>query len=412
MIYAPRPCRSCGNRLESLVDLGFVTLSGFVRPGEDRDRAPLVVGVCPNCKLVQLKHTVTRDALFRRYWYQSGINEAMRAELHSIVDEAVARLPPFEAGDAVLDIGANDGTLLARYSAHDPHVLRVAYEPAQNLQGALHAYAPVVVPDYFPEQYGAVKGLEGRVKVITAIAMVYAVDDLEPFLRAVTALLHEDGIWVVQFQDLAGMLRSCAFDNICHEHLTYPSLTSFSKLVAPFGLHVIDAEERAINGGSYRLTVARTHHQASPCVSALRQREAIAEDWEALEAFEGRVQERVAQIRAALSAYRSQGQVIDLYGASTKANTLLQVCKLDRRWLRQAWERSPEKVGRRTAGSEIPIVSEDEGRANPPAALLVGIWQFRDTVIAREHDYLRAGGRMIFPLPRVDVVQEVPVHAA
>jgi NDP-4-keto-2,6-dideoxyhexose 3-C-methyltransferase len=49
-------------------------------------------------------------------------------------------------------------------------------------------------------------------------------------------------------------------------------------------------------------------------------------------------------------------------------------------------------------------VSEETGRADPPAALLVGIWQFRDAILAREQAFLDHGGALIFPLPTVDQV--------
>jgi len=415
MIYSRRPCRSCGDRLDPLVDLGSIALTGFPAPDEeDREKVPLVLCACRSCKLVQLQHTVVRDQLFRRYWYRSGINERMCAELANVVDEACARIGPFEAGDAVLDTGANDGTLLANYTAHNPHVLRVAYEPAANLQDRLHEHAQLVVPDYFPEEYRAVKGLEGRVKIITSIAMIYGVDDLAPFFTAVAQLLHQDGIWIVQFQDLDAMLRATAFDNVCHEHLYYFSLQSFMALLPPYGLRVIDAQRRGINGGSLRLTIAHRHHAESPRVSALLAQEAGCQDWATLEGFDAKVRTTITQIRGALSAWRTHDAAVDLYGASTKANTLLQVCGLNDLWLRWAWERSPEKVGRRTVGSGIPIVSEEDGRDDPPAALFVGIWQFRDVVLAREQAFLTQGGTVIFPLPTVDQVstQRERHHAA
>jgi NDP-4-keto-2,6-dideoxyhexose 3-C-methyltransferase len=406
MLITARYCRSCGGALDPILDLGEIHLTGFLAHGDDdRPTAPLTLCACSDCKLVQLKHTVTRDALFQHYWYLSGINETMRAELASVVDDAIARVPPFEAGDGVLDIGANDGTLLARYEAHPIRAVRVAYEPAHNLQDRLRQHAQVIVPDYFPEQYRDIKGLEGRMKIITAIAMVYAVDQLTPFLTAIAALLHDDGVWIVQFQDLASMLQARAFDNVCHEHLCYFSLESFRNLLVPYGLEVVDAERRAINGGSLRLTVQHRGHPASAHVAQLLAWEQGCQSWDTLERFEGRVQETIRQIRAALSPWIEPRRAVDLYGASTKANTLLQVCGLTHHWLRQAWERSPEKIGRVTCGTHIPIVSEEAGRLRPPDALLVGIWQFRDAVVAREQTYLDAGGTLIFPLPHVDLVR-------
>lgn len=398
-------CRSCRATLDPILDLGALQLSGYLAPDEpDRPRWPLVLGVCSACQLVQLRHTAPREQLFRHYWYRSGVNEVMRAELHDIVDTACAMVR-LTRDDVVLDIGANDGTLLARYpEAMSGRICRVAYEPAANLAALVRARAEVVLHGYFPDGYAQIQHLEHKVKIITAIAMVYAVEDLARFLAAIERLLHKDGVWIVQFQDLAEMLRATAFDNICHEHLTYLSLQSFSTLLTPYGLVVTYAERRAINGGSYRLFVQHAGRSVHPSVADLRMAEEGCHDWAALERFAWRVGEVKRQIRAAIDTRRALGQVIDLYGASTKANTLLQVCGLGEGEIRQAWERSPEKWGLRTAGSDIPIVSEEDGRAAPPDALLAGLWQFREMILQREADYLRRGGAFIFPLPNVDVV--------
>jgi NDP-4-keto-2,6-dideoxyhexose 3-C-methyltransferase len=405
-VAVPRVCRHCRGTLDPFLDLGALQLTGYLAPDEAaRPTAPLVLCACSDCKLVQLAHTVAPDLLFRQYWYRSGVNEVMAAELRHVVQDAVARVGGLSAQDTVLDLGANDGTLLACYPRFATRAIyRIAYEPARNLLAPLRAHADHVVSGYFPAGFPMLTHHLGRMKIITSIAMVYAVDDLAPFLTAIAALLHQDGVWVVQFQDLAGMLQATAFDNVCHEHLCYFSLASFSALLQPYGLQVTHAERRAINGGSYRLIVQHRGHAPDETVATVAAWETGCQHWAHLEHFAWRTQEVSRQIRAALSVLLERGEVIDLYGASTKANTLLQVCGLNHEWLRQAWERSPEKVGRRTAGTDIPIVDEATGRADPPAALLVGIWQFREAVLAREADYLAGRGLLLFPLPAVDVV--------
>jgi NDP-4-keto-2,6-dideoxyhexose 3-C-methyltransferase len=213
-------------------------------------------------------------------------------------------------------------------------------------------------------------------------------------------------VWIVQFQDLDQMLKATAFDNICFEHLCYYSLASFERLIQPYGLAVVDAEVRTINAGSYRLYIqhdavsAVRHIGGLGRVEQLRAREAGCEDWQTLEIFAWRVGEARRQIQSAITA--TAPGTIDLYGASTKANTLLQYCGLDERVIRQAWERSPEKIGRTTV-TGIPIVSEETGRADPPAALVAGIWQFREAILEREAAYLDQGGAILFPLPEVDL---------
>src|SRR5262245_32527408 len=134
-------CRSCGAMLDPFLDLGDLQLTGYLAVEEPaRPTAPLVLAACSDCHLVQLLHTTPREQLFTHYWYRSGVNEVMRAELLDVVDDAVHRVDLLP-GDLVLDTGANDGTLLAAYPAHETRLHRIAYEPAANLQEVLRPHA-------------------------------------------------------------------------------------------------------------------------------------------------------------------------------------------------------------------------------------------------------------------------------
>jgi NDP-4-keto-2,6-dideoxyhexose 3-C-methyltransferase len=331
----------------------------------------------------------------------------MHVELKDIVTQAVT-LAGLTPSDVVLDIGANDGTLLSYLASTGAK--RIAYEPAENLKPLLRQHADIVCPSYFPgisPLFDLRPRLTGQIKLIFSIACFYDVDKPVEFVRAISDLLAPDGIWVVQFQDLSQMLEANAFDDICHEHAFYPSLAFVERLLRPFGLSVFDAELRAINGGSLRLLIGR-NRQATSRVTDLRQREAGCESPGLLHAFAKRVLDTRQRIQNVVRIARADGQTIDLYGASTKGNTLLQYCGLGPNIIRQAWERSESKWGRKTI-TGIPIVSEEVGRANPPDILFVGIWQFRDAILNREAAFLEQGGSLLFPLPTVEVVSNNPV---
>jgi len=404
-------CRSCGALLTHVLDLGDIALADFPRSAGTRRRhpaVPLVLVRCTasTCGLVQLLHTTPPEWMFHLYWYRSGVNETMVAELKDIVAHACTRvdLPPHAT---VVDIGANDGTLLQQYAAlGQAKLLPVAWEPAANLYEVLRPHAHVLYPEYFavsaPWEHTV------RARIITAVAMFYDLDNPHAFLDGITKILHPEGVFVVQQAYLPAMLASTAFDNCCHEHLEYYDLRAMEALLAPHGLEVVDVDLRAINGGSFRTTIMFTGAgTVSPHVAAIRDMEArfFQDTPEVYAAFAHRVEDVRTQLRAMLEAYADRGAAVDLYAASTKSNTLLQYCDVDARVIRQAWERSPEKVGRYVGVSGIPIVSEAEGRGDPPAALLVGAWQFKEAFLQREQAYLQQGGRMIFPLPHVESVE-------
>lgn len=397
-------CRACDAPLDTVLNLGELAISAFPRPGDPIDRAPLHLVQCQRCGLVQLADTVDPDRLFRdQYWYRSGVNETMVEELRSIVEQATTRVA-LTHEDLVIDVGANDGTLLHQYGFYQRGLLRVAVEPSTTFDADLLPHADAIYPGFFPVP-DLIRLYRGRAKILTSIACFYDVDDPRAFVQGVADLLAPDGLWVVQFQDLAQMIAATAFDNLCHEHLCYYSLRSIERLIQPFGLVVVAAERRAINGGSLRLLIQhRDQAWVSPSVGDLRKAEDGCEAWETLAKFSWRVGQVARQIQSVVQAARDRGQTIDAYGASTKGNTLLQVCQLGPDQIRQAWERSPAKYGRTTVTS-IPIVPEGEGRADPPDLLLSLVWQFREAILLREAAYTAVGGRWLFPLPQVEIVE-------
>jgi NDP-4-keto-2,6-dideoxyhexose 3-C-methyltransferase len=426
-------CRACAVAdvkdlppLVPLLSLGPIALSTFPEPGERpaHPPVPLTLAACPRCTLVQLTHTTPFQWMFgsTQYWYRSGVNETMRAELTDVADTARVLLGGLTAKDHVLDIGANDGTLLAAYGAKGspgaPY--KIACEPSQSLHDALRAHCSELHPAPFP--CDTLDIWEGGLAVVTACAMIYDLEDPIRFFAQIERLLTPEGVCLVQFQDLAQMIESTAFDCVCHEHLEYYTLYALATLLNHCGLWVTDVETREINGGSLRVTIRKRGHGASLSGSSRVLSQIAYENRLGLTTIEGlrqahlgmaaRMHAMRAQIRATCWEVVERGGTVDLYGASTKGNTLLQYIGLTEGLVRQAWERSAEKVGRRVGTTGIPIVSEDEGRANPPSVLLVPIWQFRDAVIRRERAYLEGGGTLLFPLPVAEVVRMKQVEAA
>lgn len=741
-------CRGCASpNLRTVLDLGLIASAEYDNNPDYRSvKWPLQFGQCLKCKLVQLVNAERQEGVYQQYWYRSGVNETMKAELKDVVETA-RRIVNLQPQNIVIDIGANDGTLLSNYRGQ----YRVAFEPAPNLQVELSRQSEVVYSEFFPSH---IQSWEGSAKIVTAIACAYAVDDIHGFLEGVRAVLHKDGVAIIQFQDLKQMLDATAFDNIClppdspiitkeglrpietikpgtlvltapgdyypveqvhnshyegelveliaygfgytlrvtpnhpvrvqrkgkwdwvpaedvqrgdvvcrptphantdipvlmykhgrgrdttrfldvsetflevagyylaegcigsrnngvtfyfglsdeeiqlaerckhlierlgftarigrgtgtstsvnasgplarllegefgrgaakkhlphwafsltetqsrvlieayakgdgyryrksywrigtisdqlaldiamlsnragwhaslclqqkphlsfkerkrpsvpkpawdiliqtkpqkkmkvwldgngnqcgrirsikrvpykgevynlgvslehtyvtpamtvhncFEHLTYFSLASFEALAVQHGLTTVKVERRSINGGSLRVYLRHftSKWQADISVSQTFAWELGCDRPAAMDRFVSDVTERKAQIKGVVDAARAAGQSADLYGASTKANTLLQVCGLSSKHIRWAWERSEEKWHKWQSATGIKIVPEAVGRQFPPDLLLVGVWQFRDMILQREAEYLRKGGTLCFPLPTVEMVSQ------
>ena len=100
----------------------------------------------------------------------------------------------------------------------------------------------------------------------------------------------------------------------------------------------------------------------------------------------------------------SKGKTVYVYGASTKGNVILQYYGLDANLITAAAEKSPEKWGKYTVGTWIPIISEEEARRAQPDYFLVLPWAFFDEFYQREADWRNKGGKFIVPLPEFRVV--------
>lgn len=414
------------------LNLGLVAPVAFPSAQDPRSAppTPLDVRSCPRCGLVQLAHTIPPDWRYQEYWYRSGTNEVMVAELADIVASLRERGVGLET-DVVVDVGANDGTLLQAWnetSGGSPSLqpYRVAFEPSPNLYASLAPHAEQVYQTLYPSPDPQAKSVfRGRAMAITAIAMAYAVDDPKALFEEMSEWLHPDGWVVVQFQDLASVVAGRQIDYFCHEHLTAFSLGALCQLLLSTDLRVVDVENRTVNGGSLRVYIrhkaklkgstVRSANGKDHAAAQIEREDAVGIGVAALARDLDRVWERfradaetiLTLIAGWVAGVVQGGGAVDLYGASTKSQTLLQVCGLGEGQIRWAWERSRQKVGRTVGGTGIPIVSEAHGREHPPAGLVAGIWQFREAMIAREIEYLKAGGRMLFPLPWPEEVRMV-----
>ncbi len=398
-------CRACDTPdLKDVLSLGEHRVVGW---GETLPpKVPLELVACPKCDLLQLRHTTRPDLLWGDdYGYRSGVNETMRKELTEIAHEAEQRVH-FREKDLVVDIGCNDGTLL---SAYTKPFQRVGFDPSVNMAKFAKEAGHEVVFDYF----SADKFRFRNAKIITAISMFYDLDDPNKFLEDVRHCMTFDGIFVVQQNYLKGMMDNLAYDNICHEHLTYYSLRTLRSLFERHLLDICDVSEDGINGGSFRVYAK---HRASPInidggdqrVQDMLGREVEAKmGWQDLsntyKIFAEKVKHQGDYLKAFIEQKITAGKRIYVYGASTRGGTLLQFCRIDSRQIVAAAERNPDKWGKVMQSTGIPIVSEDEARANADY-LLVLPWFFKKEFVEREKEFVKKGGHLIFPLPRFEVI--------
>jgi C-methyltransferase C-terminal domain/Putative zinc binding domain/Methyltransferase domain len=402
-------CRLCASsNLVTVLDLGEQALTG-VFPARLDDRVttgPLELVWCSSCTLLQLAHSYDPSEMYGgNYGYRSGLNRSMSDHLGRKA-RGLEELVGLKGGDVVLDIGSNDGTLLASYAT--PALRRIGVDPTAERFKSFYPPDATVVPEFFSgESFHGASSEPAR--VITSIAMFYDVEDPVAFACDVRDCLAPDGVWHFEQSYMPSMLRLTAYDTVCHEHLEYYSLATTARILDAAGLELIDVRFNRVNGGSFAVTAAR---RGSPVVPRrvlidwfVAQEERIGLDSpDPFRRFAERVDVHRTDLVELVRTLRGDGARVMGYGASTKGNVLLQFCGFTAADIEAIADVNPDKLGHYTPGSAIPIISEQEMRDARPDFLLVFPWHFRDGIVEREEEYLRNGGCLIFPLPEIEIV--------
>lgn len=416
LIHEVKKCRICGNdKLVNVIDLGDQALSGRFPGRDDPDppQAPLVLVRCDNlknpdaCGLVQLKHSVPPLEMYTYdYGYRSGINKTMSDHLADITSN-IQKIVRLEKDDIVLDIGSNDGTLLKSYARDD--IRRIGMDPGGEQYKKYYPAEIRLVNDFFTAENFASEFPSEKAKIITSIAMFYDLEKPMEFVENIRKILHKDGVWVLEQSYMPTMLKMNSFDTICHEHLEYYAFRQIEWMLCRNNLKAIDIELNDTNGGSFKLYVTHADSDLLRNNAALDkvisdEQNMKLETEKPYREFCTRVEKIKLDLNMLIRNETAKGKKIFVYGASTKGNILLQYFDIDFSVITAAADRNPDKWGRRTPGTNIPIISEEKARRLKPDYFLSLPWHFKREFIERESRFLKEGGKFIFPLPEVEIV--------
>lgn len=408
-------CRICGNQeLVTICDLGSMALTGVFPEKNNTSvpQGPLELVKCHGdpsriCGLVQLRHSFDRRVLFcGNYGYRSGLNDSMRSHLKGVASK-VRDFLALDAGDIVVDVGSNDGTLLGFFSGQGCRLIGI--DPAAEKLRSCYPEEAEVISDFFSEsRIRKMLGLH-KAKVVTAIAVFYDLDDPTNFFEEVRDILDENGIFVLEQAYLPLMLENLAYDTICHEHTAYYRMKQIQTLADRTGLKIIHADRNQVNGGSFRVILAKNESRFTEdkkgVLEFLKDEAALSLDSLApYEDFQKRILVHRETLTRTVADLRADGLQIFGYGASTKGNVLLQFCGLSAEDIPYVADINEDKWGRVCPGTRIPIISEDEALRKNPDVFLVLPWHFREGFLSKEVRVLERGGKFLFPLPKIDIV--------
>ena len=397
-------CRICNEKLKEIINLGRHINTGYFQSkiNESQPKLPLRIYICQNkkCELVQLGDNYNLNFLFGKdYGYRSGLNKSMVNHLHKLFLETPKIFNNKKLN--ILDIGSNDGTLLNFYGkehnlyAVDPTIIKFKKYYNKNIQKI-----PYIFNNQIKKKF---KKNNIDFDVIYSISMFYDLPKPKEFVKNISDILNDDGVWIIENSYLFTMLKQNSLDTICHEHIEYYSIKSISFLLRKFNLFINDIKFNDINGGSVTLLISKKRKKLDKLDKLINYENANI--LKMISSFKKNIIDIKKKINRFLDVNLRKNKNIYLYGASTKGNTLINFFKIDSTQIPYALDVNLDKKNKFTPGSKIKILNKIK-KLNKNVIFFVSIWHFKKFIIKNEEKLLNKGVKFLFPLPKPHLVSK------
>ncbi len=361
---------------------------------------------CSLCKLIQFASLPPLGEMYgQTYGYRTSLSELMVNHMK----KKFQKFKNIKNNSNILDIGSNDGTFLNFFAKKKGNINLYGIDPSSEKFKKYYNKKINLITDYFTYEnfLKEVNVKNKKFNLITSFAMFYDIEDPNKFCRDIYKLLDRDGLWALEISYFPSLLKNLTYDQICHEHVTYYTLTTFNNLIRKHNFKIVDFSFNEINGGSVEIICAKRINKIktkeNKLIKYLNDEKNITKD--SYKKFNLRVENTKKNILEILKIIGNKKDIIG-YGASTKGNIVLNHCKITSSDIRYICDANPYKFKKFTPGSNIEIISKKKMRKLNPKYLLVLIWSFRKEVIQQEIDYIKKGGKLIFHLPQLHIIDK------
>lgn len=400
-------CRLCGSKnLKKVIDFGLMPLAGgFLKKEEIKKekKYPLRMFICESCGLVQSIDVISAELLFKDYRYASSTTKTLREHFKKYAKEMTTRF--LKQNSFIVEIGSNDGVFLAPLKEFGINALGV--DPAINIVKIAKKKGLNVINDFFNLKTAKlILKKHGKADAIFSNNTLAHIDDMDETMKGIKLLLDKKGILVFEVQYLADLVKYAQYDLIYHEHLCYYSLKPLIKFLDRYGMQIFDIKRVPTQGGSIRVYVAdksNQKYQASKKFLKMLKSEKRMDLYthKGLRTFTKKITKHKEALMKILKKIKAEGKTISGYGASGRSVILTNCCGIDKGYLEYMIDASPERYNRLMPGTHLKIMPPSYLRKNPTDVVLITAWTYKDEILNKEKWFLKKGGKIIIPLPKI-----------
>jgi len=365
-----------------------------------QDTYPLKLALCEDCGYLHLPYIVNPEMNYADYVYESSVTVGLRDHYdhyaESIIDEF-----DIDENSFVVDLGSNDGSMLASFKKQNMNILGV--EPVKTIAEKANNTGLPTINDFFTADLAEkIEKKYGEANIITANYMYANVDDVISFTKAVKNLLTKDGIFVIQTGYHPEQMKILMFDYIYHEHFSYFTVGVLNKVFQLCGMELLEVKKIPPKGGSIRV-VAQLKDSSRRIGKSVN--DFISEEnkngiynIETYKKFDDDIKLVKKSISKILQSIKKEGKRIVGLGASHSTTTLTYHFDLDL-FMEYIVDDNPIKQGCYSPGHHLPVYSCKKLYDDKPDYVIVLAWQHRENIIKKHKDILSLGIKFFIPLP-------------
>lgn len=405
-------CRHCDAPLtHTFLDLGFAPPSNAYLTQGDLSKPekyyPLKIKVCDQCWLVQTEDYAQADELFSpEYAYFSSTSSGWLAHAKRYTEKMTAELS-LNAKSLVIEVASNDGYLLKNFVAAGIPCMGI--EPTDSTAAAAEQLGIPVMREFFGETLGQQLTAKGQQADLIAGNNVYAhVPDINDFTRGLKAALKPGGTITLEFPHLMKLIEQAQFDTVYHEHFSYLSLQTVSRIFDKAGLRIWNVEELSTHGGSLRIYGCHNKDErlTQDAVKILLEQEIShgLQDLKTYLNFQPRADKIKDDLLSFLIEQKRLGKKVAAYGAAAKGNTLLNYAGVKPDLIEFVCDAAQAKQNKFMPGSHIPILHPSEMLNRAFDYVLILPWNIAPEVVQQNSALKTKDVRFVTAVPELAVL--------
>ena len=384
-------CKVTGKKIDPFMSFGRMPIAnGFLNKDKFNEEFffEMEVGFSDDLSLFQLNDHPKPTMMFNEnYPFFTGSSQQMKLHFKNYANW-IKKYHPNTIKN-IIEIGSNDGTFLKNFNSNDYNTL--GFEPSNNVAERASKDGVNTINEFFNKNSVInQKNFINNTDLICAANVICHVPDLNDLIQAVCLMLNKSGLFIFEEPYLGSMFEKISYDQIYDEHIFIFSVTSVSKIFKLFDMELVDVFPQTTHGGSMRYITGRKNiHKISDNVNTLLEKEKLKnlDNISSCKKFKNNCELSKIKTRKSLLKFKDNNYKIAGYAATSKSTTILNYCNINSKIIDYICDTTPEKIGKFSPGTHIPIVDMYHFKKFNPDVAYLFAWNHKDEILKKEKNY-------------------------